>query len=85
MSSNVEVDPVLEKLRASVPTTTNVTPLPTKWNMGLYYGSGAVLFLGLAIWWSPEGLILAWPGVSLGIVAAGYLGLGPGVFAKKSG
>lgn len=28
---------------------------------------------------------MGWPGVSLGIVAAGYLGLGPGVFAKTGG
>ena len=85
MSSSTEAYRGSEELRGSVPTTTNVIPLPTWWNLGLYYGSGGVLILGLAIWWSPEGLILAWPGVSLGIVAAGYLGLGPGVFAKKSG
>jgi protein-tyrosine phosphatase len=53
--------------------------------MGLLYGGGAMLFLALAVWLAPEGLLLGWPAISLAIVAGGYLGLGPGVFRKKNG
>jgi protein-tyrosine phosphatase len=51
----------------------------------MLYGGGALLFLALAVWLAPEGLILVWPGMSLSIVGGGYLGLGPGVFCKKNG
>ena len=60
MSSSTEAHRGSEELRGSVPTTTNVIPLPTWWNLGLYYGSGGVLILGetLTLQTIPGGLLV---------------------------
>src|SRR5207244_13524954 len=53
--------------------------------VGCYYAAGAALFLALAPAFLPWGVFLLWPAAALGIVAAGYLGLGPGIFRKSAG
>lgn len=60
-------------------------PVMRNVRVGSYYAAGAVLTLALApvIW--PWGVFLLWPAAGLGIVAAGYFGVGPGVFRKADG
>jgi protein phosphatase len=53
--------------------------------VGIYYSSGALIILGLAVFWWPWGAFLLWPAVSLGTMAAAYFGLGPGIFRKENG
>jgi predicted protein tyrosine phosphatase len=53
--------------------------------IGAYYATGSVALLGVAIALRPLGALLAWPSTALAIVAAGYFGLGPGIFAKRCG
>ncbi len=50
-----------------------------------WYAAGAVGMMAAAALLSPIGLVLAWPSVSMAIVAAGYLGLGPRIFRKVRG
>lgn len=60
-------------------------PITPNWHIAGYYLAGTTaLALGLVILW-PWGALLFWPLVSLGVIAAAYLGLGPGVFWKKDG
>ena len=53
--------------------------------VGYYYAAGAaaVLALAPAVW--PWGAFLLWPAAGLGMVAAAYFGLGPGIFRKDQG
>jgi predicted protein tyrosine phosphatase len=55
------------------------------YRVGCYYTAGAVIFLALApvVW--PWGAFLLWPAAGLGMVAAAYFGLGPGIFRKTNG
>ena len=53
--------------------------------VGLYYSVGAIALCLLVIWFWPWGALLLWPAVALGIVAAGYFGLGGVVFRKADG
>ena len=46
-------------------------------------GAAVVLALAKAVW--PWGAFLLWPAAGLGIVAAAYFGLGPGIFHKTAG
>jgi membrane-associated phospholipid phosphatase len=61
--------------------------LPVERNLGIgrLYAMGCALLLTVAIATRPWGLLLIWPAASLGIVAAGYFGLGPGIFGKHRG
>jgi protein-tyrosine phosphatase len=45
--------------------------------------AAAVLALAPAVW--PWGAFLLWPAAGLGMVAAGYFGLGPGIYRKADG
>ncbi len=53
--------------------------------IGAYYaiGSGLAALLAAMLW--PWGALLLWPALSLAIVCAAYLGLGPAVLAKANG
>jgi hypothetical protein len=55
------------------------------YQIGLWYGAGALVLAAPAISLAPWGLLIAWPAMSLAIVSAGYLGFGPGVFGKRDG
>jgi predicted protein tyrosine phosphatase len=57
----------------------------TERRIGAYYAMGSAALLGLAIAGRPWSTLLLWPAAALAIVAAGYFGLGPGIFAKKHG
>jgi 1-acyl-sn-glycerol-3-phosphate acyltransferase/protein-tyrosine phosphatase len=50
-----------------------------------YYLAGAAAGSALAVAAWPLGALLMWPAVSLTVVGAGYLGLGPVVFGKRHG
>jgi protein-tyrosine phosphatase len=60
-------------------------PVVVSARIGGYYAAGAAACLALAppLW--PWGVFLLWPAAALGIVAAGYFGLGPGIFRKADG
>jgi protein-tyrosine phosphatase len=53
--------------------------------LGCYYAAGSALVLGLATALWPSGVFLLWPAAGLGIAAAAYFGLGPGIFRKTGG
>ena len=53
--------------------------------LALYYLTGAATFLTLAFVLWPLGGLLLWPGLSLAIVSAAYLGGGTWLFAKANG
>ncbi|MBK9373178.1 MAG: serine/threonine protein phosphatase [Holophagales bacterium] len=48
--------------------------------IGLSYLLGGLAAFVIAAWQGGFGWLLAWPGLALTLVAAGYLGFGPGVF-----
>jgi predicted protein tyrosine phosphatase len=60
-------------------------PVVANIRVGCYYAVGAAALLALvpAVW--PWGAFLLWPAAGLGMVAAAYFGLGPGVFRKTGG
>jgi protein-tyrosine phosphatase len=60
-------------------------PVVRNGRVGSYYalGTAAVLVLVPVMW--PWGVFLLWPAAGLGIVAAAYFGLGPGIFRKTAG
>jgi protein-tyrosine phosphatase/membrane-associated phospholipid phosphatase len=53
--------------------------------IGTVYALGAIACLLGAMLIRPVGLVLIWPAISLGVVAAGYFWLGPGIFRKSDG
>lgn len=65
----------------------NPRPLPVLPNrrVGLYYASAAGFLCVLLLAWWPWGAMLLWPLLSVAIMAAAYLGLGPSVFRKRDG
>jgi protein-tyrosine phosphatase/membrane-associated phospholipid phosphatase len=66
------------KTRVRLPVVPNI-------RIGCYYAAGAagVLALVPAVW--PWGAFLLWPAAGLGIVAAAYFGIGPGIYQKTDG
>ena len=60
-------------------------PVVQNRRVGGYYAAGAVAVLALAAATWPWGAFLLWPGAALGVVAAAYFGLGPGIFRKTGG
>ncbi len=61
------------------------TTVVANFRIGIWYGAGAAAFLVLAVVVWPVGAFVLWPAAVLGIVAAGYFGLGPGIFRKSDG
>ncbi len=53
--------------------------------IGSYYAAGSLLLLAPAPALWPWGVFLLWPAAALGMVAAAYFGLAPGVFRKTAG
>lgn len=53
--------------------------------IGSYYLVGAFVVASLAVFFWPWGAFLIWPTVSLGITAAAYFDVGPGIFRKRDG
>jgi len=60
-------------------------PWDRNWPVGCVYLLGSIACLVGATLVRPAGLFLIWPAISLGIVAAGYFGLGPAIFRKTAG
>jgi protein-tyrosine phosphatase len=60
-------------------------PVVCNRRVGFYYAAGCAMLIVAAVLARPIGLLLLWPAVSLGIVAAAYFGLGPGIFRKTDG
>jgi protein-tyrosine phosphatase/membrane-associated phospholipid phosphatase len=50
--------------------------------VGFYYGLAAAVLIGGVVTLRPWGTFLIWPVVSVGMVTAGYFGLGPGIYRK---
>lgn len=61
------------------------TPFEPSRRLGSIYAAGAGVCLIGATCLSPPGLILIWPAISLAIVSAGYLALGPAIMRKSDG
>jgi protein-tyrosine phosphatase len=53
--------------------------------VGCCYAAGAAALLASAPAARPAGALLLWPALALAVVAAGYFGLGPGVYRKARG
>jgi protein-tyrosine phosphatase len=60
-------------------------PVVPDFAIGSRYGVAAVAALTLATITWPWGSPLVWIGAALGIAAAGYFGLGPGIYRKTGG
>ncbi len=60
-------------------------PVMANFRIGCYYAAGCAGILALAWTVRPWGAFLLWPVLGLGIVAAAYFGLGPGIFRKTGG
>ncbi len=60
-------------------------PVERNHRIGRMYALGSVFLAVAAISTRPWGLLLLYPAVSTALIAAGYFGLGPGVFGKSSG
>jgi membrane-associated phospholipid phosphatase len=67
--------------RLSVPSV-DVTPNP---RLGAYYAAGSLVLLALSWPLRPWGAFLLWPAGALAVTAAGYLGVGPGIYRKRDG
>jgi hypothetical protein len=52
---------------------------------GLYYLAGSAVLIAGAVLLRGWALLLLWPATSCAMVAAGYFGLGPGVYRKHNG
>lgn len=60
-------------------------PVERNYRIGRLYALGSIFLAAAAISTRPWGLLLLYPAVSTGLIAAGYFGLGPGVFGKSAG
>jgi protein-tyrosine phosphatase len=60
-------------------------PVVPNRRVGSYYLVGTFVVAALAVLFWPWGAFLIWPTVSLGITAAAYFGVGPGIFRKRDG
>lgn len=60
-------------------------PVVVNRRIGIYYLAVAIFFMCTAVAGGPIAWILLWPAFSMGLVAAGYFGLGAGVYRKRDG
>ena len=60
-------------------------PVVPNRRVGSYYLAGTVGADALMILFWPWGAFFIWPLISLGLFAAAYFGLGPGIFRKQNG
>ncbi len=60
-------------------------PVLPNHRVGFYYGVGSVLAAVMALAGWPWTGVLLWPALSLGITAAAYWRIGPGIFRKTNG
>lgn len=60
-------------------------PVVQNRTIGRYYALGTAATLALAAAFLPWGSLLIWPAAALGIVAAAYYGVGPGIYRKSVG
>ncbi|HSV63688.1 MAG TPA: dual specificity protein phosphatase family protein [Chthoniobacterales bacterium] len=60
-------------------------PVVSNRRVGSYYLAGVLVVTALIISCWPWGAVLIWPLVSIGLMAAAYFGLGPGIFRKQDG
>jgi protein phosphatase len=60
-------------------------PVIPNLRVAAHYAAGTLAAIGVAVAGWPWTGILLWPALSLGIVAAGYAGLGPAIYRKSQG
>lgn len=60
-------------------------PVIPNYKIGRYYVLGCFLATGVAWAGWPWTGVLLWPAWSLGMIALGYFGLGPGIYGKNNG
>jgi hypothetical protein len=53
--------------------------------IGSFYAIGGIVLCLAGAYYSPAGMLLFWPGLSLLTVASGYFGMGPAVIGKRDG
>lgn len=68
-----------------IPRSPLTLPVTPNRRVGAYYAAAAVAVVLLALAARPWTALLLWPAAALAVVAAAYLGLGPGIFRKRSG
>jgi protein-tyrosine phosphatase len=68
-----------------IPERASAQPATTNARVGAMYAGGAALLVAAAVWLRPAGFVLAWPAVSLTIVAGAYFGLYGGITRKRDG
>ena len=61
------------------------TPASGDVRIGVYYGAGSIVSVGLAALFWPWGIPLLWPAFALSLVALGHFGLGERIFRKLDG
>jgi protein-tyrosine phosphatase len=59
-------------------------PVTVNRRVGSYYAVAAAALIVLAVSVRPWGTFLLWPAAALGIVTAGYYGLGPAIYRKQN-
>jgi protein-tyrosine phosphatase len=60
-------------------------PVMENRRVGSYYLIGTFATASLVVFFWRWGALLLWPAISLGVAAAAYFGVGPGVFRKRDG
>ncbi len=60
-------------------------PVTENRRVGSYYLAGALLMGVIILLFRRWSFLLLWPGISFGIVASAYFGVGPGIYRKANG
>ncbi len=67
------------------PDSTEPLPVTPNRRVASYYLFGTIAVGSLVILFWPWGILLLWPAISLGLVAAAYFSVGPAIFRKRGG